>query len=780
MNTHVGDILEYFESHRRSILFNKMQLSCELSGHTGDVRCVTASPTMLFTGSRDHSIKVWQMLAENTENPQYTLLTTLNGHTNAVGALMFDPFSGHLVSAGYDNAVILWDLQKFDIAGTLTGHEELLLWPFSGSWDNTARVWNGTECQFVLSGHTASVWAVLALPNGLIVTGSADKSIKLWNGATCTKTELHHTDCVRGLCLVPEIGFLSCSNDCNVCLWTIDGSCIGTYPAHAGFIYSICYLPLTAEYATVSEDRNLKIWKGSTEVDTVTHPSTVWGVFSLPNGDIVTGASDGNARIWTRDPRRIASEGVRQAYAATLQSTQAQTAESINVSALPGLSVLSAPGKFDGEPKVVRNGNVAEAYNWNEASHKWVLIGEVVNQDSAASSGVHSRVMYKGKEYDYVFDVDLDGRKFKLAYNNNENPYIVAHNFLADNDLEQTFMEDIVRFIDQNTQDVVIGEEEPRNLAPLPFTGDVRYTGPENKFGPRLSAAVPPHNPFVEPLPTAKPKLIPYTTTVCFQSPNYEGLERTLMKFSDAISFPMSLSPSEKISVTNLLVALKSNNVQLGPTDVQLLQKLLSWPVQNVLPGRSHFYPQEPTMYLVVDLFGQLVLHPAACQPLALNWTGEDIVSKILNYCQSSSTDNLRMLCVRFIANALVTGHLQPMFDAHKSTALELFAELSKSHNEHLRFAIVSAILNLAVKMPAIIEKAQCISILCEVLVTDERVNILGRTVLALGTLVTNDPLHLEVLRSLDTSQRLTTLSTSTPEQTLAQCAIALLNILKS
>ncbi|KAH3744208.1 hypothetical protein Pelo_14382 [Pelomyxa schiedti] len=53
---------------------------------------------------------------------------------------------------------------------------------------------------------------------------------------------------------------------------------------------------------------------------------------------------------------------------------------------LKEIALKITPGKFDGEPKVVRNGNVAEAYNWNEASHKWVSIGEVVNQDSAASS----------------------------------------------------------------------------------------------------------------------------------------------------------------------------------------------------------------------------------------------------------------------------------------------------------------------------------------------------------------------------------------------------------
>jgi hypothetical protein len=44
-------------------------------------------------------------------------------------------------------------------------------------------------------------------------------------------------------------------------------------------------------------------------MQTIMHPATsVWTVTSLPNGDIVSGTSDGLIRIFTRDPTRQASQ----------------------------------------------------------------------------------------------------------------------------------------------------------------------------------------------------------------------------------------------------------------------------------------------------------------------------------------------------------------------------------------------------------------------------------------------------------------------------------------
>jgi phospholipase A-2-activating protein len=100
---------------------------------------------------------------------------------------------------------------------------------------------------------------------------------------------------------------------------------------------------------------------------------------------------------------------------------------------------LRISGKKPGEVKMVRNGDIVEAhqvcsyfqlgyilvpslhllfflYQWDSESSTWVKIGDVVD---AASSG--NKQVYEGKEYDYVFDVDIkDGvPALKLPYNVN-------------------------------------------------------------------------------------------------------------------------------------------------------------------------------------------------------------------------------------------------------------------------------------------------------------------------------------------------------------------------
>ena len=60
-----------------------------------------------------------------------------------------------------------------------------------------------------------------------------------------------------------------------------------------------------------------------------------------------------------------------------------------------------------------------------KAEQKWTLIGDVVANNDNVSTG---KSMYDGKEYDYVFNIDIgDGiPALKLPFNNDQDPYTVA------------------------------------------------------------------------------------------------------------------------------------------------------------------------------------------------------------------------------------------------------------------------------------------------------------------------------------------------------------------
>ena len=97
--------------------------------------------------------------------------------------------------------------------------------------------------------------------------------------------------------------------------------------------------------------------------------------------------------------------------------------------------------------------------------------------------------MFEGKEYDYVFDVDIrEGTPpLKLPYSVNgthiivcepafwglicipENPYSAAQRFLARNDLSDNYIDQVVEFIERNTSGVNIGAADNEYVDP--FTG---------------------------------------------------------------------------------------------------------------------------------------------------------------------------------------------------------------------------------------------------------------------------------------------------------------------
>jgi phospholipase A-2-activating protein len=77
------------------------------------------------------------------------------------------------------------------------------------------------------------------------------------------------------------------------------------------------------------------------------HPAiSVWAVSALPNGDIVTGASDGVVRVFSSAEERWSPEDQLKAYDEQVASSAlpADQIGDVNKSELPGPEALAAPG----------------------------------------------------------------------------------------------------------------------------------------------------------------------------------------------------------------------------------------------------------------------------------------------------------------------------------------------------------------------------------------------------------------------------------------------------
>jgi hypothetical protein len=124
-------------------------------------------------------------------------------------------------------------------------------------------------------------------------------------------------------------------------------------------------------------------------------------------------------------------------------------------------------------------------WQWDNTSSSWQKVGDVV--DAVGQGRTQS---YEGKEYDYVFDVDIaeGAPPLKLPYNvtgklvtplladpqqdvdsRKENPYSAAQRFLERNDLPMSYLDQVVQFIEKNTAGVTLGAN---NDFVDPFTGE--------------------------------------------------------------------------------------------------------------------------------------------------------------------------------------------------------------------------------------------------------------------------------------------------------------------
>lgn len=364
-----------------------------------------------ITCSRDGTVRRW--MRQSIEPPIFDASVCLqaNGHVQTVAYLPPSATypEGLIFSGGQDTVI---EARKPESApqdnaeALLLGHahnvcaldvdptEKLLV---SGSWDKDARLWTlgKWETDVTLRGHEGSVWATLIYDSNTIITGCADTKIRVFSRqGKLLRTISASQDPVRALCKLPQghasgADFASAGNDSFVRLWTLAGHQLASLQGHDSFIYSLSVTP-DGHLVSCGEDRTLRIWQGTECIQTITHPATsVWSVaVCSENGDLITGASDRMARIFTRDPKRYAStQDMEQFEEAVRGSSIPQQAleQKINKEQLPGPDFLQQKkGTKEGQVQmIVQSDGAVTAHTWSAGA--WVNVGTVV--DAVGSSG---------------------------------------------------------------------------------------------------------------------------------------------------------------------------------------------------------------------------------------------------------------------------------------------------------------------------------------------------------------------------------------------------------
>lgn len=487
------------------------KLSASLKGHEDDVRGV-AFPTsdLVFSASRDATVRSWRLKAPNQSPPTFDDTIAVHG-SEFINSLTHIPPSkdfpeGLVVSGGKDTIIDVRQPGRppdVDAERLLLGHQGNVCaldyfddgntsYLVSGSWDASAMVWDVSkaECTATLQDHSGSVWAVLAYGPDRIITGCADHKIRVFSRTgKLINTISGSSDVVRALCRLPESNsmgahFASAGNDAIIRLWTLDGKQVAQLHGHDNFIYSLDMLP-SGELLSAGEDRTARVWRDGHNIQTITHPAiSVWAVAACKeNGDIVTGASDRMVRVFSRAKERLADPQTLTEFEDSVKGSAIprQTMGDVKKDELPGPEFLKQKsGTKEGQVQMIReaNGSIT-AHQWSHLAQQWINVGTVV--EGAGSSG--RKTSYMGKDYDYVFDVDIaEGQPpLKLPYNLSENPYEVATKFIADNELPQSYLQQVASFIIQNTEGASMGQGGS-SAPPQPATETRKKVLPQTEY----------------------------------------------------------------------------------------------------------------------------------------------------------------------------------------------------------------------------------------------------------------------------------------------------------
>lgn len=283
-----------------------------LAGHTGFVSCLCGVGDILFTGSQDSNIMIWDL-----NNLQY--IGTLPGHRGFVKCLCASYPTKVLCSGSQDRTIRVWSLDSFSTLKTLYGHtggvnavlilegQNVLV---SGSEDRSIRVWDLSTFETIAHLEQAHLGGIFALDcfGGSplqVVSGARDRSLKVWDTATwhVTKT-LHppHYDGITSIAVTSKHGkFYSASRDRSIKEWDVSSltNTMHTLHAHADWVQALCMSASDEVLFSGSKDSTVKVWDGELQCQDVLqgHRGPVSALATVGNR-LFSASHDRTVRVW--------------------------------------------------------------------------------------------------------------------------------------------------------------------------------------------------------------------------------------------------------------------------------------------------------------------------------------------------------------------------------------------------------------------------------------------------------------------------------------------------
>jgi len=707
----------------------KYRLVAEINGHDGPVRALcTGTQGQIISGSQDATVKWWEesvpmaVEAESKDSDNNSVHFIEAGivldHSHWVTALSPLPPGvleecpgGGFVTGSLDKDIRIYNQEGINIK-VLKGHSGGVIsfgWTpenklISGSWDGTAKIWDlqAGACTETLGDHENGV-CVLGLPNGDIATGSTGQKnemdqvvnckIRIWRNGSVQRAIEDHSGPIRHLTLVGDLGFASTSNDGTVQLRSYEGDTLAVlqHPlnleGHPTFILQGTSLAGEAGFVSVGDDGptgGCMVWgMDGTLIQSLPHPKGVWCVTALPNGDFVTGCQDNVIRVFTCDESRYGPEALMVAFSfayeeALKKGKQGPTSD--EVSKLPLWETRhEQQGNRQGMVSLFQKEGKAIAAEWSAVSGTWIEIGEVTGSANAGA--------IDGVQYDHVFPIEIEQLtgevvNLEIGYNNGQNPFLCAQEFIDKHMLPQSHLAQIADYITKRAQQAA------------PTLGADTGQGFQGGF---TGVGVPGGSQFASPMPGSGASAglgarhFPKQGYLVYDTVKLTKVEPKLMEFNDQLPEGTSLDSKEKESIAKLVQTLGATSRYHVSTvqdkEVLVILKILrEWPIDKVFPA--------------IDILRVVMIHPDGSEKVGKGSHFQNIIDIILQRAMEGKEEvAISLLTLRFLCNSLKVASCRAAILQSLSNVLDCVSDHMSSPNKNIRSAVATLLLNVSVAL---------------------------------------------------------------------------------
>lgn len=219
-----------------------------LRGHDHNVCGVVFGPgtlsDRLFSCSRDHTVKIWDLATG------YCVNTLAGGHSDWVRDVAVSDDGLYLASCGNDRSVLVWDLQTLRVVQSIREHEHVV--------ESVAFAAIGGQEDAIEKAHAKKLAAVgLALSSAATATTGVNG-----NGHQDPADAMVEAEAApAGFASRRAKFLLSGSRDRTVKLWeALSGTLLMTFDAHENWVRGVRFHPSGKYALSVAEDRTLRVF----------------------------------------------------------------------------------------------------------------------------------------------------------------------------------------------------------------------------------------------------------------------------------------------------------------------------------------------------------------------------------------------------------------------------------------------------------------------------------------------------------------------------------------